>query len=171
MLNTTPQHHNATESTRAVQRGDPVEVYYERIVAEAAAGSAHADSTGGAEGSAMTPAFAASAMLAQEMRRVEAEIPLAALDSERYALPAPAEGASLAEWQAAVDNAKAQAEHQAVRRVNLELLHTFGEVGGWVLFVCCFALLFAFFLLLICFCFVFVHVAIIVFLLDVLLRA
>jgi pre-mRNA-splicing factor SPF27 len=54
--------------------------------------------------------------------------PLPPPDTSRYRLDPPTESAAEdpAAWQAALDNAKAQLEHQALRIQNLELLHKYG---------------------------------------------
>jgi pre-mRNA-splicing factor SPF27 len=58
------------------------------------------------------------------------------LDKTRYSLPPPPEHLSgdLAAWQRAVDNAKAQLEHQLNRIENLELLRTYGP-NAWIVYI------------------------------------
>jgi hypothetical protein len=56
-------------------------------------------------------------MLADEMKRAEAGRKLVALDTARYALAVPGDGATEAEWKAALDNARTQLEHQRIRCV------------------------------------------------------
>lgn len=57
-----------------------------------------------------------------------APAPPGGLDTARYRLDPPAGGAAAgpAAWRAALDNARAQLEHQAGRLLNLELLATHG---------------------------------------------
>ena len=55
-------------------------------------------------------------LLEAELARVEARQPLPPLDTTRYQLPAPTSTpASEEEWRAALDNARAQLEHQRLR--------------------------------------------------------
>ena len=53
------------------------------------------------------------------MQRVEAKQPLNAIDTTRFTLPTPGADASEEEWKAAVDNARAQLEHQKIRCVGM----------------------------------------------------
>lgn len=54
--------------------------------------------------------------MAAEYDRVANKQPLAALDTTRYKLPAPPnDSTSEADWRAALENAKAQLEHQKTR--------------------------------------------------------
>lgn len=71
-------------------------------------------------------------LLEAELRRAAAGTPLAALDLQRYNLnPPPAsQRGDPAAWQAALDNAHAQLEHQRNRLLNLELLLKFGP-NSW----------------------------------------
>lgn len=87
-------------------------------------------------------------MLAAELARVEAHEELPPLDVVRFQLPPPTSTpATEEEWKAALKNAKAQLEHQRIRRVffikishqltlminrhtNLALLQTYGS-NAW----------------------------------------
>jgi len=63
-------------------------------------------------------------LLAAEMERVEAHKPLQAVDTTRYALPAPQDSnAPEEEWKGALDNAKAQLLHQRLRYGNANERH------------------------------------------------
>ncbi|KAF9270485.1 breast carcinoma amplified sequence 2 [Marasmius fiardii PR-910] len=75
--------------------------------------------------------FANNPLLKAELERVEARQPLPALDSVRYQLPAPTSTPATEEqWAAALDNARAQLEHQRIRQTNLTLLQTYGS-NAW----------------------------------------
>ncbi|KDQ20548.1 hypothetical protein BOTBODRAFT_124185 [Botryobasidium botryosum FD-172 SS1] len=75
--------------------------------------------------------FANNPLLAAELVRVQSNQPLSALDSSRYQLPGPlGEGPTEADWKAAVQNAKAQLQHQQSRETNLSLLQTYGA-NAW----------------------------------------
>ncbi|KAG8930192.1 hypothetical protein FRC01_003161 [Tulasnella sp. 417] len=77
------------------------------------------------------PLFKDNPLLADELKRVAAKQPLGALDTTRYKLPPPpSDPASEADWQKAVDNARAQLEHQKTRQLNLSLLQTYGP-NAW----------------------------------------
>lgn len=65
-----------------------------------------------------------------ELTRVANAQPSAQLDLTRYRMDEPAADAPLPEWLAAVDNARAQLEHQRLRHLNLQLLAKFG-VPSW----------------------------------------
>jgi pre-mRNA-splicing factor SPF27 len=60
--------------------------------------------------------FKNNPLLQAELKRVEDHEPLPPLDSSRYQLPAPIDVTD-EEWQKALDNAKAQLEHQRIRYV------------------------------------------------------
>ncbi|GAA99735.1 uncharacterized protein L969DRAFT_89588 [Mixia osmundae IAM 14324] len=77
--------------------------------------------------------FSSSHFLQTELKRVSSSSQAeGGLDTTRYSLPVPPSGeqASIEEWQAALDNASAQLEHQATRLNNLELLNSFGA-NSW----------------------------------------
>lgn len=75
--------------------------------------------------------FESHPLLASELKRVETHQPIPPLDTVRYQLPAPSENEQLEElWKKAVQNAKAQLEHQRIRQTNLSLLQTYGP-NAW----------------------------------------
>ena len=61
-------------------------------------------------------------VLSEELARVEARKPLNAIDTTRYALPVPSENATEEDWRSALDNARAQLEHQRIRYARSQLL-------------------------------------------------
>ncbi|KAL9715777.1 hypothetical protein Ac2012v2_000219 [Leucoagaricus gongylophorus] len=70
-------------------------------------------------------------LLRAEMARVEAKEAFPPLDTLRYQLPAPASTpASDDDWKAALDNARAQLEHQRIRHTNMTLLQKYGA-NAW----------------------------------------
>ena len=79
-----------------------------------------------AEISARAPQFSLldSAFVKDELERVEQGKPQTPMDNSRYTITPPPKSKrnSLEEWQAAVDNAAAQLEHQNLRLANLELM-------------------------------------------------
>ncbi|EMD41669.1 hypothetical protein CERSUDRAFT_128654 [Gelatoporia subvermispora B] len=75
--------------------------------------------------------FANNPLLEAELARVEARQPLPPLDTTRYQLPGPTSTpASEEEWRAALNNARAQLEHQRLRHSNLALLQQYGP-NAW----------------------------------------
>ena len=72
--------------------------------------------------------LAGNALLEEELARVAAGRPLTGMDTSRYSLepPPPAKRGDPVAWAAAVDNARAQLEHQHTRLLNLELLIKYG---------------------------------------------
>jgi len=75
--------------------------------------------------------FANNPLLAAELARVQTSQPLSALDSSRYQLPGPlGDGPTEDDWKAAVQNAKAQLQHQKSRETNISLLQTYGA-NAW----------------------------------------
>ncbi|CAK5264781.1 unnamed protein product, partial [Mycena citricolor] len=74
--------------------------------------------------------FAKHPLLQAELERVEAHQEFPRLDALRYQLPAPSAPGTDEEWQAALDNANAQLEHQRMRQTNLTLLQTYGS-NAW----------------------------------------
>ncbi|KXN83573.1 Pre-mRNA-splicing factor SPF27 [Leucoagaricus sp. SymC.cos] len=75
--------------------------------------------------------FPNNPLLKAEIARVEAKEQFPALDTLRYQLPAPTSTpATDEEWKAALDNARAQLEHQRIRQTNLTLLQTYGA-NAW----------------------------------------
>jgi len=69
-------------------------------------------------------------LLRNELQRASRGESLSAMDLERYNLnpPPPNQRSDPAAWQAALDNAHAQLEHQRNRQLNLELLLKFGPI-------------------------------------------
>ncbi|KAK7058290.1 hypothetical protein VNI00_001921 [Paramarasmius palmivorus] len=75
--------------------------------------------------------FTNNPLLKAELERVESHQPFPSLDSLRYQLPAPTSTPGTEEeWKAALDNARAQLEHQKIRQTNLTLLQTYGS-NAW----------------------------------------
>ncbi|KAG9014830.1 hypothetical protein FRB94_008988 [Tulasnella sp. JGI-2019a] len=68
-------------------------------------------------------------LLAAELERASRQESLNSLDTLRYKLPGPIDDTESA-WRAALDNAKAQLEHQKTRQLNLSLLQTYGA-NAW----------------------------------------
>ncbi|KAF9535526.1 Pre-mRNA-splicing factor SPF27 [Crepidotus variabilis] len=79
---------------------------------------------------ALIELFGDSPLLKTELERVAANKTFPALDTLRYSLPAPAAPATAEEWQNAIDNARAQLQHQRIRQQNLALLQTYGS-NAW----------------------------------------
>lgn len=69
-----------------------------------------------------------SSILANEMKRMEKQLPMEQLDFSRYSAEAPQGqmSADVQSWRKAVSNAKVQFEHQNNRLMNLELLDVHG---------------------------------------------
>ncbi|KAI0343938.1 breast carcinoma amplified sequence 2 [Trametopsis cervina] len=101
----------------------------ERLVAREL-GTAH--SSGGLHPRVPPPLelFTKNPLLQAELARIEAHQPLPPLDTSRYQLPGPSASASEADWDAAVNNAHAQLEHQRLRHTNLALLQSYGS-NAW----------------------------------------
>ncbi|KAG6866819.1 hypothetical protein C0991_008755 [Blastosporella zonata] len=75
--------------------------------------------------------FSTNPLLRAELDRVESHQPFPSLDTIRYQLPAPTSAPGTdEEWQAAVQNARAQLEHQKIRLTNLTLLQNYGP-NAW----------------------------------------
>ncbi|KIY69677.1 breast carcinoma amplified sequence 2 [Cylindrobasidium torrendii FP15055 ss-10] len=74
--------------------------------------------------------FAKNEALKTELERVETHQSFTPIDTHRYQLPAPALPGSDEEWQSALDNARAQLEHQRLRQTNISLLQTYGP-NAW----------------------------------------
>ncbi|KAG5730029.1 Pre-mRNA-splicing factor SPF27 [Termitomyces sp. T112] len=75
--------------------------------------------------------FSNNVLLRAELERVESHQPFPSLDSLRYQLPAPSSTPGTdEEWQAALQNAHAQLEHQKIRLTNLTLLQNYGP-NAW----------------------------------------
>ncbi|KAG8858729.1 hypothetical protein FRB96_004866 [Tulasnella sp. 330] len=68
-------------------------------------------------------------LLAAELERAARQEALSSLDMTRYKLPGPTDDTELA-WRVALDNAKAQLEHQKTRQLNQSLLQTYGA-NAW----------------------------------------
>ncbi|KAM5538267.1 hypothetical protein V8D89_008154 [Ganoderma adspersum] len=74
--------------------------------------------------------FANSPMLQAELERISNHRLLPPLDTTRYQLPAPTKLDNEEEWQEALNNARAQLEHQRLRDTNLALLQQYGS-NAW----------------------------------------
>ncbi|KAK2462060.1 hypothetical protein APHAL10511_006523 [Amanita phalloides] len=75
--------------------------------------------------------FTKNPLLRAEMERVETRQPMPQLDTVRYQLPGPRSTPGTdEEWKAALDNARAQLEHQKLRLTNLTLMQTYGA-NAW----------------------------------------
>ncbi|KAJ7597635.1 Pre-mRNA-splicing factor SPF27 [Mycena floridula] len=75
--------------------------------------------------------FTKNPLLKAELERVESHQPLAVLDATRFQLPGPSSTPGTdEEWKAALQNARAQLEHQRIRQTNLTLLQTYGS-NAW----------------------------------------
>ncbi|KAF8649883.1 hypothetical protein AX16_005645 [Volvariella volvacea WC 439] len=75
--------------------------------------------------------FAKNPLLQKELERVSKHEPFPSLDTIRYQLPAPTSTPGTdEEWQSALNNARAQLEHQRLRHTNLTLLQTYGA-NAW----------------------------------------
>nr|BAC78620.1 hypothetical protein [Coprinopsis cinerea] len=75
--------------------------------------------------------FADRPLLKAELDRVKASQPFPSLDTLRYQLPAPTSTpATDEEWKAALNNARAQLQHQRIRQTNGTLLQTYGA-NAW----------------------------------------
>lgn len=68
-----------------------------------------------------------SQLTTSELERVHAGTQLPSIDEQRLKLERPEEQSNSVEWQSAIDNAKAQLQHQALRTINLHLLDSYGE--------------------------------------------
>ncbi|KAF5336881.1 hypothetical protein D9611_003186 [Ephemerocybe angulata] len=70
-------------------------------------------------------------LLKAELERARAGQPMPSIDTMRYQLPAPTSNpGSDEEWKEALDNARAQLQHQRIRQTNLALLQTYGA-NAW----------------------------------------
>ncbi|TBU43191.1 breast carcinoma amplified sequence 2 [Dichomitus squalens] len=74
--------------------------------------------------------FANYPLLQAELERISNHRLLPPLDTTRYQLPGPTNLESEEEWQEALNNAKAQLEHQKLRHSNLALLQQYGA-NAW----------------------------------------
>jgi len=75
--------------------------------------------------------FANNPLLQAELARIESHQPLTSIDTARYQLPAPTSSpGTVEEWQAALENAQAQLEHQKLRHSNTALLQNYGS-NAW----------------------------------------
>ncbi|KAG6832238.1 hypothetical protein H0H92_004203 [Tricholoma furcatifolium] len=75
--------------------------------------------------------FSKNPILRAELERVESHQPFPPLDSLRYQLPGPSSTPGTdEEWQASLQNARAQLEHQKIRLTNLTLLQNYGP-NSW----------------------------------------
>ncbi|KZT43939.1 breast carcinoma amplified sequence 2 [Sistotremastrum suecicum HHB10207 ss-3] len=70
-------------------------------------------------------------LLKTELDRAEANQPIPPLDMHRYQLPVPSgPNATEEEWTSALQNARAQLEHQQLRQTNIALLQNYGA-NSW----------------------------------------
>lgn len=78
-------------------------------------------------GSIDVPPFE-TALLKNELERIQNRIPMEGLAMKRYELPPPPPGklSEVGAWNDSVTNSMAQLEHQAVRAINLELMMEYG---------------------------------------------
>ncbi|TBU34998.1 breast carcinoma amplified sequence 2 [Dichomitus squalens] len=74
--------------------------------------------------------FANYPLLQAELERISNHRLLPPLDTTRYQLPGPTNLENEEEWQEALNNAKAQLEHQKLRHSNLALLQQYGA-NAW----------------------------------------
>ncbi|KAG5648192.1 hypothetical protein DXG03_006147 [Asterophora parasitica] len=75
--------------------------------------------------------FAKNPLLRAELERVESHQPFPTLDTLRYSLPPPISSPGTdEEWQSALQNARAQLEHQRIRQTNLTLMQNYGP-NAW----------------------------------------
>ncbi|TFK20163.1 breast carcinoma amplified sequence 2 [Coprinopsis marcescibilis] len=75
--------------------------------------------------------FSDSPLLKAELERARESQPMPSLDTLRYQLPAPTSVPTTADdWKAALDNARAQLQHQRIRQTNIALLQTYGS-NAW----------------------------------------
>lgn len=67
-------------------------------------------------------------LMLHEFERISNRVPMEPLSMKRYELPPPPPGKQTDEaaWHEAVDNSRAQLEHQSVRALNLELMLEYG---------------------------------------------
>lgn len=75
-----------------------------------------------------SPTFGGSARLQTEFKRVAANVPLNAIDMNRYQVKEPSgkQSKELQAWEHAVERLQVSLEHQSNRVENLELLQTYG---------------------------------------------
>ncbi|TMW64545.1 hypothetical protein Poli38472_011425 [Pythium oligandrum] len=75
-----------------------------------------------------TPTFGDNARLQSEFRRVKANVPLNAIDLNRYQVKEPSgkQAEDVETWESAVRRLKIHVEHQNDRVMNLELQHAYG---------------------------------------------
>ncbi|CAI2175617.1 14584_t:CDS:2 [Funneliformis geosporum] len=74
--------------------------------------------------------FKDSPVLTTEYQRVQQGKPIAEMDTTRYKLAEPEDKEDQEDWKKAVDNSKAQLQHQNLRMFNLELLQKYGA-NAW----------------------------------------
>ncbi|GBB88106.1 hypothetical protein RclHR1_14620006 [Rhizophagus clarus] len=74
--------------------------------------------------------FKDSTILATEYQRVQQGKPIVEMDTSRYKLAEPENKDDQEAWNDAVNNSKAQLQHQNLRMFNLELLQKFGA-NSW----------------------------------------
>jgi len=72
--------------------------------------------------------------LKTEIDRLKEGKDMDAFDISRYKASAPSKKNDSNQWKSAIDNAKAQLEHQDLRKVNLELLSKYGA-NSWKLYL------------------------------------
>ncbi|KAH9835798.1 breast carcinoma amplified sequence 2 [Rhodofomes roseus] len=74
--------------------------------------------------------FTSHPLLEAELARIESHQPLPPLDTTRHQLPGPQNPENEEEWRSALNNARAQLEHQRLRHANLALLQQYGP-NSW----------------------------------------
>ncbi|KAH9853141.1 breast carcinoma amplified sequence 2 [Lenzites betulinus] len=74
--------------------------------------------------------FANHPLLQAELERVSNHQPMPQLDTSRYQLPGPTTPENEEQWLEALQNARAQLEHQKLRQTNLALLQQYGS-NAW----------------------------------------
>merc|ERR1712046_125565 len=73
--------------------------------------------------------FKDNAFLAADFERMKRREQMANFDAERYKLEAPSDDSGVEAWKKAMDNCKAQVQHQSVRIENLDLMNEHGPTA------------------------------------------
>lgn len=70
--------------------------------------------------------------MAQEFERIQNRVLMETLSMKRYELPPPSAGrlSEISAWEEAIDNSKAQLEHQRLRSMNLEIMLEY-SIEAW----------------------------------------